>query len=72
MVVFGLIIGLGSASIAVFGSLEWEVYRGKKKEEKQDKHTTVEKGEQREKQVTEEKGKPGSFDSDSDEESLKQ
>lgn len=53
IVAFGLILGLGSASIAVFGSIEWQAYRGKKKEDRQDK------------QVMEEKGKRESFDSSS-------
>lgn len=34
IVALGLIFGLGSASIAVFGSLEWRTRRDKKKQEK--------------------------------------
>ncbi|KAJ0121987.1 hypothetical protein J7T55_002498 [Diaporthe amygdali] len=34
IVALGLIFGLGSASIAVFGSIEWRVRRDKKKQEK--------------------------------------
>ena len=34
IVVLGLIFGLGSASIAVYGSLEWRTRRDKKKQEK--------------------------------------
>ncbi|POS76459.1 hypothetical protein DHEL01_v205146 [Diaporthe helianthi] len=34
IVALGLIFGLGSASIAVFGSLEWRTRREKKKQEK--------------------------------------
>lgn len=54
IVAFGLILGLGSASIAVFGSVEWQGYRGKKKEEKQNK------------QAMENEGKRENSDSDSD------
>ncbi|KUI70077.1 hypothetical protein VM1G_06559 [Cytospora mali] len=53
IVAFGLICGLGSASIAVFGSVEWQAFRGKGKEEKQDK-------------AIEGKGKQESSDSDSE------
>lgn len=42
IVALGLILGLGSASIAVFGSIEWQAYR-EKKEKKQDEQAMEEK-----------------------------
>lgn len=55
IVVFGLICGLGSASIAVFGSVEWDNFRRQRKEKKQEKRP--------------EEGKEESIDSNTEEKS---
>lgn len=57
IVAFGLIFGLGSASIAIFGSIEWQGYLRSRKEAKQG---DGEKG------TEEQQGKKMSFDSESE------
>lgn len=47
LILLALIIGLGAASIAILGSLEWGEWRGKKKEGKGESEKDMEQGEGR-------------------------